>query len=174
MAYVFNPFTQELDFVGPNAGLINYRGSFSDSNVQAVASITAGQPITMDTSELADGVTLADSSKITLPLVGDYLLTFSAMLYTDNNQPQHVDIWLRKNGTGAVARTNTRQNVAKNNIAVMAVPFLLTATVQDDYYELMMCASSTDSGIAPIAASAINPVRPAAPSIIVTVNKITT
>lgn len=176
MAYVFNPFTQELDFVGPDTGLINYRGCFSDSNTQLVASATAGQAITMDTVELADGVTLASGLRITLPLIGDYLLTFSAMLVTNSNQPQSVDIWLRKNGSGAVARSNTRMVVAKNATNVMAVPFIITATAQNDYYELMMCASSVDAdtGIGSIAASASNPVRPAAPSIIVTVNKITT
>lgn len=182
MSYVFNPFTNQLDFVGPNAGLINFRGAFSDSNTtQFVQSTTTAQAITMDTVELADGVTLASNTQITLPIIGDYLLTFSAMLATTHNQPQSVDIWLRKNGTGAVARSNTRQQVAKNSYNVMAVPFIITATAQNDYYELMMCASSAidtsgvaDTGLAAIAASASNPVRPAAPSIIVTVNKITT
>ena len=181
MAYVFNPFTQELDFIGPNAGLINFRGSFSDSSTQLVQYTTAGQVITMDTVELADGVTLASNSRITLPLIGDYLLTFSAMLITNSNQPQGVDIWLRKNGSGAVARSSTHMHVAKNSTNVMAVPFIISATAQNDYFQLMMCASSgidtagvADTGIAAIAASAANPVRPAAPSIIVTVNKITT
>lgn len=182
MAYVFNPFTNQLDFVGPNAGLINFRGSFSDAGTtQFVQSTTTAQAITMDTVELADGVTLASGSRITLPVVGDYLLTFSAMLATTHNQPQSVDIWLRKNGSGAVVRTSTRQQVAKNSYNVMAVPFIITATAQNDYFELMMCASSAidtsgvaDTGLAAIAASASNPVRPAAPSIIVTVNKITT
>lgn len=181
MAYVFNPFTNQLDFVGPNAGLINYRGCFSDSNTQLVQSTTTAQVITMDTVELADGVTLASNSRITLPLIGDYLLNFSAMLVTNSNQPQSVDIWLRKNGNGAVARSSTHMHVAKNETAVMTVPLFLTATAQNDYFELMMCASSAidtsgvaDTGLASVAASASNPVRPAAPSIIVTVNKITT
>lgn len=181
MAYVFNPFTNQLDFVGPNAGLINYRGVFSDSTVQYVQSTITAQVITYDTVELAGGVTLANNSRITLPIIGDYLLNFSAMLTTVSNQPQSVDIWLRKNGTGAVSHTNTRQHVAKNTYAVLTVPLIITATAQNDYFELMMCASSAintggvaDTGIASIAASAANPVRPEAPSIIVTVNKITT
>jgi len=181
MAYVFNPFTQELDFVGPNAGLINFRGAFSDSTTQLVQSTIVAQAITMDTVELADGVTLADTTKITLPIVGDYLLTFSAMLSTTSNQPQSVDIWLRKNGSGAVSHSSTRQHVSKNSYAVMAAPYIITATAQNDYFDLMMCASSAintggvaDTGLAAIAASAANPVRPEAPSIIVTVNKITT
>ena len=70
MAYVFNPFTQELDFVGQNAGLINFRGSFSDSNTQLVQYTTAGQAITMDTVELADGVTLSNGSRMVLPILG--------------------------------------------------------------------------------------------------------
>lgn len=181
MAYVFNPFTQELDFVGPNAGLINFRGAFSDSTTQLVQSTTTAQAITLDTVELADGVTLSNNSRIVLPIVGDYLLNFSAMLTTNSNQPQSVDIWLRKNGTGAVSHSNTRQHVAKNTYAVLTVPLFITATAQNDYFELMMCASSAintggvaDTGLASIAASAANPVRPEAPSIIVTVNKITT
>lgn len=181
MAYVYNPFTQELDFVGPNAGLINFRGAFSDSTIQLVQSTTTAQAITMDTVELAGGVTLSNNSRLVLPIVGDYLLNFSAMLTTNSNQPQSVDIWLRKNGTGAVSHTNTRQHVAKNTYAVLTVPLIVTATAQNDYFELMMCASSAidtggiaDTGLAAIAASASNPVRPEAPSIIVTVNKITT
>lgn len=181
MAYVFNPFTQELDFVGPNAGLINYRGCFSDSNTQLVQSTTVGQAITMDTVELNGGVTLSNGSRIVLPLVGDYLLAFSAMLTTTSNQPQSVDIWLRKNGAGALDRSSTRQHVAKNTYAVLTVPFIVTAASQNDYFELMMCASRAvntggvaDTGLAAIAGSASNPLRPAAPSILVTVNKITT
>lgn len=181
MAYVFNPFTQELDFVGPNAGLINFRGSFSDSNTQLVQSTTAGQAITLDTVEVTDGVTLSNGSRIVLPIVGDYLLTFSAMLVTNSNQPQSVDIWLRKNGTGAEVRSSTHMHVAKNNTNVMTVSFIITATAQNDYFQLMMCASSAidtagvaDTGIAAVAGSAANPLRPAAPSILVTVNKITT
>lgn len=181
MAYVFNPFTNQLDFVGPNAGLINYRGCFSDGTTQLVQSTTTAQTITYDTVELNGGVTLANNSRITLPIVGDYLLNFSAMLITNSNQPQSVDIWLRKNGSGAVSRSSTHMHINKNETAVMTVPLFLTATAQNDYFELMMCASSAidtggvaDTGIGPIAASASNPVRPAAPSIIVTVNKITT
>lgn len=181
MAYVYNIFTQELDFVGPNAGLINFRGSFSASSTQLVQSTTAGQAITFDTVELDGGVTLSNSSRMVLPNIGDYLLTFSAMLSTTHNQPQSVDIWVRKNGDSNLARSSTRQHVAKNSYAVMTVTMFLTATAQNDYFELMMCASSAidtagvaDTGIATIAASASNPTRPAAPSIIVTVNKITT
>lgn len=181
MAYVYNIFTQELDFVGPNAGLINYRGMFSDTGTQLVQSTTAGQVITLNTAELSEGVSLVDNSKLTLPIIGDYLLTFSAMVITNHNQPQSVDIWLRKNGSGAVARSNSRQRIDKNSYHIMTVPIIVTASAQNDYYQLMMCASSAvdtsgvaDTGIGAIAASASNPTRPAAPSIIVTVNKITT
>lgn len=149
--------------------------SFSDNTaLQAVVSTSSEQTITFDTVEESFGITLSNSSRIVLPSVGMYLLVFSALCTTGSNQVQSVDIWLKKNGNTVIPRSSTRVAIpAQGHYAPMTVSVLLEATAVGDYYELMMCGSrATDTGLATVAGSSNNPVRPAAPGIILTVNKI--
>lgn len=158
--------------------LISSYASFSDNTaLQQIISETSEQVITFDTVEASVGITLVNNSRITLPSVGSYLLVFSALGYTSSNQEQYIDIWLKKNGNTPVVRSSTRVTIpAQGHYTPMAVSIIVDATVIGDYYQLMMCGSSgggeNQTGIATLAGSASEPVRPAAPAIIVTINKI--
>ena len=154
--------------------LSSYISVSDNTALQAINNIALEQAITFDTVETNSGITLANNSKITLPAVGSYLIIFSALCYTSDNQAQDVDIWLRKNGDTIVPRSSTRATIpAQGHYMPMTVSSIISATAIGDYYELMMCGSSaSDTGIATIAASGDNPERPVTPGIIVTVNKI--
>jgi len=157
-----------------NTTLSSY-ASFSDNSaLQAITSTSAEQAVTFDTVEASTGITLVNNSKITFPTTGSYLIVFSALCYTSANQANTVDLWLRKNGNSIVPRSSTRATIAaQGHYMPMTVSVIVDATTAGDYYQVMMCGSAaTNTGIATIAASAASPERPAAPGIILTVNKI--
>ena len=137
----------------------------------AVASTTAGQALTFDTVEVSKGVTLVSNSRITCPSTGDYLVTFSAQGTKGTGGTGYIDIWVAKNGTN-VLRSNTRFTVTNGTYQICSAAFIFEATTAGDYFELIMCGDTTASQLASVALSAANPVRPASPNIIVTINKI--
>ena len=140
-----------------------------------VASTTAEQVITFDTVEDQAGITLVSNSRLTLPSIGDYLVTYSLIGTKTGGaagSTATLDVWIRKNGTTPVTRSSTRITCVRGNDTVSAASFIFDTTAAGDYFEFMMCGSGTDVGYLTVAASGATPVRPAAPGIVATINKI--
>ena len=82
-----------------------------------------------------------------------------------------LDIWLAVNGVN-VPRSNTISKfVGLANERIITVTYIYTFTA-GQYFELYMRSDDTNTVIIATAAAAGPPSRPACPSIIVTVNKI--
>lgn len=149
-------------------------GQFSDSTTQNVASITAGQPITLNTDIIKNRMThstVSNTSRIQIDEAGKYLIIFSAIVNTTNATKQSIDIWMAVGGTN-VANSNTRAYIPNQNTEITIAANFIYSFTAGQYFELYMCGDSTSVQVLSIAASTANPTRPDAPSIIVTVNKI--
>ena len=164
--------TQNL--VGPNGGqyLQFPYGSFYDTTDQTAASTSTAYAITLNTTDLSNGVSVQSSSQITVAQDGVYNVQFSVQLSNEDTAPQDIDIWFRKNGTD-IANSNTRFGMEKRKGAgdpyhTVGTVNLLISMNAGDYVQLMWRTSDTDARIEAYAAGT-SPTRPAIPSVIVTV-----
>ena len=148
----------------------NAYGGFSDSTDQT-GSISAGTVMTFDTIDVADGVTLVSSSRITVPNTGKYNLQFSSQFKNTNNAQEDVTVWLRVNGVD-LANSATQYTIPARKSAsifgygVASLTFLLDLTA-NDYVQIVWLPTATTVTLEHLPAS-VTPAYPAIPSIIAT------
>ena len=160
---------------GPRGGrfMNTPHGAFQDSTDQVAANTTTAYPVTFNTTDFANGVTLASGSRITVADAGIWNLQFSIQFTNTTNASQDVDVWFRVNGTN-VTNSNSRFGFAPRKgvgdpfhiIAAMNYFVSLNAT---NYVEIMWRPTDVGVTIEQYAASA-SPTRPEVPSAIVTMS----
>ena len=151
----------------------NPYGAFQDSTDQVAANTTTAYPVTFNTTDFSNGVTIASSSRITVANDGIWNLQFSIQFTNTTNASQDVDVWFRVNGTNAT-NSNSRFGFAPrkgagdpyHTIAAMNYFLSLNAT---DYVEIMWRPTDVGVTIEQYAAGT-SPTRPAVPSAIVTMS----
>ena len=157
----------------PVAGHVarNY-GMFQDNNTQVSGGATSANLMLLRTTDFANGVSIANDSRITIATAGVYNLQFSAQFSrVAGTGFSTVDVWLAKNGAN-VADTNGQVNVPQSGGKNMAAWNYLIQASSGDYFQLYW--SSTDANIELLyIAAGSNPTRPETPSIIVTVTEVT-
>jgi len=153
--------------------LNNPYGAFQDSTDQTAANTTTAYPVTFNTTDFSNGVTIASNSRITVAETGIWNCQFSLQLTNTTNASQDVDIWFRKNGTN-IANSNSRYGLAPRKDAsdpfhvIVALNFFVSLNATD-YLEIMW--RPTDVGvIIEHYAAGTSPTRPAIPSAIVTMS----
>jgi hypothetical protein len=160
---------------GPRGGkyLNNPHGAFQDSTDQVAANTTTAYPVTFNTTDFSNGVTIASNSRITVADDGIWNLQFSIQLKNTTNDGQDVDIWFRKNGTN-IDNSNSRFHlVARKGSGdpshiIAALNFFVSMN-SNDYIEIMWRTENTGVSIEAFGTSA-SPTRPAVPSAIVTMS----
>ena len=160
---------------GPRGGrfMNNPYGAFQDSTDQVAANTTTAYAVTFNTTDFANGVTVASGSRITVADAGIWNLQFSIQFTNTTNASQDVDVWFRVNGTN-VANSNSRFGFAPRKgvgdpyhiIAAMNYFVSLNAT---NYVEIMWRPTDTGVSIEQYPAGT-SPTRPAVPSAIVTMS----
>lgn len=156
-------------------------GEYLDTTTQSIASSTVAQIITFNTSvDVGNGIVLGTgtgsvaNSRFTFLTTGNYLVAFSAICNSTSGN-HNINIWLRSatagNTPADIANSNTLQAMSGSVNGVMTVTFIYQTATQNEILELWMSGDSTNSQIQAIAAG-VSPTRPATPSIILTVNKI--
>jgi hypothetical protein len=161
--------------IGPRGGrfMNTPHGAFQDSTNQVAANTTTAYPVTFNTTDFANGVTMASGSRITVADAGIWNLQFSIQLKNTTNDGQDVDIWFRKNGTN-IANSNSRFHlVARKGSGdpshiIAALNFFVSMN-SNDYIEIMWRTENTGVSIEAFGTST-SPTRPAVPSAIVTMS----
>lgn len=151
-------------------------GSFYDTTNQYAASTTTAYPITINTTDSSNYVSIVSSSQITFAVSGFYNIQFSLQLANYDNASQDIDVWFRKNGTD-IANSNSRFGLAARKSVgdpyhtIGTVNLIVQATA-GDYVQLVWrstIVSSAGSGAYIEAyAAGTSPTRPAVPSVILT------
>ena len=148
-------------------------GSLSDSTIQTIADIAVAYPITFDTNEelyLVTHSTSVNPSRITLDEAGTYFISYTAVFDITGGANDQLEIWLRVDGTN-VPRSNSVFSIsAAVTEGVGACTYIYTFTA-GQYFELVMRGDTTAVQLLSRAAGT-TPTRPAIPSIICTVNRI--
>ena len=75
-------------------------GAFQDTTDQTATANTA-TVMTFNTTDFANGVSVASNSKLTVAQAGIYNLQFSVQLQNTDTQLHDVSIWLRQDASGA-------------------------------------------------------------------------
>lgn len=152
----------------------SYYGVFYDTTTQTNPVANTAMPMTFNevtngvNGVVANGVSIASGSRITLAHAGIYNIQFSAQIDKTDSGDDDIDIWLAKNGTN-LSWTNTRQTLSGTGTQkfIAAWNFVVAASA-GDYFELKW--SSADTGMQLLAAvAASGPARPGIPSVILTV-----
>lgn len=165
-----NKKTTVADIVGFQSSY----GAWSDSTDQT-GSVSAGTVMTFNSQDVADGITLVDGSKFTVPNTGVYNFQFSAQLKNIGNTQEDVTIWIRVNGTD-LANSATQVTVPARKSAgiygymVAAWNFFFDLT-SADYVQLVWVPTSENLTIEALPSS-LSPAYPAIPSIIATMNQV--
>jgi hypothetical protein len=152
-------------------------GAFQDSTTQSVADITVAYPITYNTTDFSNGVTLSNSSRLNVANAGLYNIQFSLQLSNLANSTEDIDIWFRKNGTD-IAGSNSifglapRKNSTDPYHVIASMNFFVNL-VANDYVQIMWRASNTSCTIK-AQGTQTSPTRPTTPSAIVTMNLVST
>jgi hypothetical protein len=153
--------------------LNNPHGAFQDSTDQVAANTTTAYPITFNTTDFSNGVTIASGSRITVADSGIWNLQFSIQFTNTTNTTQDVDIWFRVNGTNS-ANSNSRFGFAPRKAAgdpyhtIAAMNYFLSLNATD-YVEIMWRPTDIGVQIEQYAAGT-SPTRPAVPSAIATIS----
>jgi hypothetical protein len=166
----WNSTTNKSEFVTINSGNIvgivtGYYGNFFDTTTQNVVGVNTYQPVSLNTTDLSNQVSIANSSHIVVTNSGVYNIQFSLQIDKTQGSQAHIYIWLKKNGVD-VPNSASEVSVQGTLSETIAAWNFVVASNANDYYELMW--SATDIHIRLKAVSA-NGVVPAIPSVIVSV-----
>lgn len=144
-------------------------GSFYDTTTQTTLGAVK-QPMTFNTTDIVNGFSITNNSRITAQYNGIYNLQFSAQIQkTQGGSSQDIYIWIRKQGVD-VPDSSTKLTLANNGVFIVAAWNFFVSLNAGQYVELMWYA--TDSHLELFYQA--NPVStvPGIPSVIATINKI--
>jgi hypothetical protein len=150
-------------------------GSFYDTTDVALT-LDAPTPVPLGQTDFASGVSVVNGTEITVSQLGRYNIAFSIQLEKSDAGTDWVSIWLRKNGSD-VPWTNTDVAISgsdANSRTVVAWNFFVEATTVGDRWQLMIASTTSATGKMLIQSvdPQVDPVRPAIPGTIVTVNQV--
>jgi len=160
---------------GPRGGkYINIPyGAFQDGTNQTAANTTTAYPVTFDTTDFSNGVTLSNSSRLNVAQPGVYNLQFSIQVKNTTNSSEDVDFWFRKNGTD-IAKSNSRFGISARKSSgdpshvIVALNFFVSLAA-NDYVQIVWRTSDVAVTIETFAAGT-SPTRPSVPSVIATMS----
>jgi hypothetical protein len=159
--------------IGPSGGkyLSFPYGAFQDSTDQTAASTTVAYPVSFNTTDFSNGVSIVSNSRLTVAVDGLWNLQFSLQFKNTSNDGQDVDIWFRKNGTN-IDNSNSRFHLSARKSTgdpshmITAMNFF-ASMITNDYIEIMWRTTSTAVSLEHFDTST-SPTRPAVPSAIAT------
>lgn len=154
---------------GP-AGSLSYCGAFSSSQTQTAAAGSA-VAMTLNTTEISVGVAVESSSRIVISNPGIWDVQFSVQLLKTSGGHENVSIWLAQNGS-PVANSATDLQIEGNNTAMVgAWNWVIRTTAINEYVQVMWSNPVGDIRLDAVGVRTA-PVRPAVPSVIVTVTPV--
>lgn len=147
-------------------------GSFCSLDDQTAANTTTAYAMTLDTTEVANGVSVTNDSRIKVDNPGVYNLQFSAQFINTDSAEQDISIWFRKNGTDIV-RSNSEFTIHNRHGSVdgrliAALNFFVELST-NDYVEIMWRPTNTSVSLQHLASQS-TPTRPETPSVIATMS----
>jgi len=158
------------DSVGTNPAPVGYYGAFQDTTTQTALVTNTAYGVKLGVTDLTNGVTVANNSKIKIANAGIYNIQFSLQLEkTGGSGNMIADIWIRKNNVN-LAGTNGKIVLtgSANASPIVAAWNYVVAVSSNDSLELMWATDNLNVKI--ISDVATSP-HPSTPSAILTVTQ---
>lgn len=148
----------------------NSYGSFYDTTTQINTTASVANRMLLNSAQIQNTVTVVNGGDIYVDYSGMYNIQFSAQIEKTDSGTDNIDIWLRYNGVD-VPWSNTRIFLTGNNAKQVAAWNFYQPMTASSYFNIMW--SSPDEQVRIYSeGTQSNPTRPAIPSIILTVDKI--
>lgn len=158
-------------FVNPARYPRLFYGVFSDTTTQAIAAANTPQAILMNTTDVASGFSRGTpTSRIVAANNGVYNFQFSLQLTSTTASSIKAAIWSRVNGVD-VPNSCTEITIKSNTDIIVPSWNFTQRLTAGDYFELVIAADSTNLRITAAPAQTTPYVRPAIPSIILSVTQ---
>jgi len=162
-----NIFARKLTSVlgslfGPKGGkfMNNPYGAFQSTVDQTAAVANTAYAMTLNTTDYANGVSVASSSRITVADSGIWNLQWSGQFENPDSQDHDVRVWLKINGTVVVGSTGffavPSKHGSVNGHALVGWNYFVSLNASD-YIELWWETDSTQVSIQTYAASGSYP-----------------
>ncbi len=158
-------------FVRPTIEQQKYYGEFTRTTNLAAALVNTAYAIALDTTQIAEGVTLEGSplTRLKVPQSGLYQLTVRYQFTSTNSSSKNARVWFRRNGTTDYSNSTAISSLDSNGgFATITVSEFFSLQA-NDYIELMWAVSDTALSLTAAAATAY---APASAAVIVTVTQI--
>ena len=143
---------------GPKGGkfMNNPYGAFQSTVDQTAAVINTAYAMTLNTTDYANGVSVASNSRITVVDAGIWNLQWSGQFENPDSQDHDVRVWLKINGTVVIGSTGffavPSKHGSVNGHALVGWNYFLSLNATD-YVELWWETDSTQVSIQSYAAS---------------------
>lgn len=147
---------------------VGYYASFYSTLDQSLAAGAIGA-MTVNNTDLSNGVSVVSNSQLTIANAGKYNIQFSAQFHHlgGGGSGDTVNIWLAKNGS-PVADSNTRVTITSSTKYVVSAWNFFVDASAGNYYEIIWSTDNANIRMEHEPAGA----HPAIPSVIITVNQI--
>jgi hypothetical protein len=149
-------------------------GGFSSSADQT-GSVSSGTAMTFTSTDIADGITLANDSQLVVPSDGIYNLQFSAQLRNIENAQHDATIWFRINGVDVAASATQITVPARKSASIygyMVASWNIFLDMNaNDYAEIIWLPTIATMTLEQLPSSA-SPAYPAIPSVIATMQQV--
>jgi hypothetical protein len=153
-----------------------YWGSFWDSTSQTATANTPTSIYLRQRDTGSRGIRVVSDTRITFDHAGVYSITFSIQFSNNDEQIHDINVWLRKNDSGAsgdVAASDSRFSIVASHGGIAGnvvgtINFVLPV-VANDYLELIWATSDADAYIHAETAATSPFAHPSIPGIICTV-----
>lgn len=126
--------------INPDPVTFKHYGSFYDTTTQTSASLSVPTAVTINTSDISNGVTVNGSS-IVFQNSGTYNLQFSIQFL--GTKTATAELWLKKNGSN-LAWTNSRFTISNQNPAVIGAANFFLPLVSNDVIQFYWATSDVD------------------------------
>ena len=157
---------------GGSRGLPVYLSA--DSNLDQTELANTATPMSFEHVIESSRISIVDNVKVTFTEPGLYNIQFSAQLLNEDSQEHDVSIWLARNGTAEPDScgdiTVPKKHGAFNGSAMAAWNYFYRVSA-GEYFRLMWSSASPLVYLGALPPR-IDPVRPATPSVILTVSKV--
>ena len=169
-------FASLKDWSKNGVGELGYYGSFYDTTDQPLASTTAAQAITLNSTYTNNGISLASGSKIVLSHAAVYTMTAITTVKNTDNAVHDCVFWLRLNGvdypqSAVFCSIPARKSTGSPSYAPVSITFTGQSLNDGDYVEIYWHGAST---LLTLEAQSIgsSPTHPASPSVIVSMAQV--
>lgn len=143
-------------------------GSYYSTLTQSVLTNNQIAPVTYDSIDFQNGISIVNNSQITMEKPGKYNIAFSfEFLNSGGGSGESVNIWLRKNGQD-VAWSNTKIVVNTNDKEVIAAWNFFVEANTGDSWQIMWSPDNHNIEMVRYLSNS----HPAIPSAILTINQV--